>query len=511
MEYTLTSDNSWVGFSPASGYIESGYAQAQVNINRAALRDGVNTAIMQVATDIGESYEVEIVAWVGGADGTPAPTIEVSQNLLDFGNYANTQNFTLRNSGDGAIEYYIVADEGWAAVSPAEGENSGEIDTITVAVDRAQLAPGSHACPIRIATNDGLAREIWVLVREPEPEEPTEAQLLAWMQELEPLQKVHYSWALVPNSYRYGVIPLVREYVRLAHAASVSMEWVEAQGIDELVGLCKEINSTNPETPARLGLTHSPWHIVFPDGYPPTYTGPEHYEEIAIFQGHLEDISLWLDEANDNHNTNVEVGAILLDAEQFERKEVGEAGYEVWNAALNQKYDVIYDLCKEYFPAARVEWYGRGRYRRCAKPRAYCESNRFTYDEGGDSFSLSLYTITEPATHREEYRLTLAGAQAHGEESVTPWVALACGYKQNTESVDSPVWTWDWDFDLYYSWLAGAELNDPWYANQPDRFAPWDHADLVVFYPEAFGRITHWGKHFVAYVRGANGITELPE
>jgi hypothetical protein len=33
----------------------------------------------------------------------------------------------------------------------------------------------------------------------------------------------------------------------------------------------------------------------------------------------------------------------------------------------------------------------------------------------------------------------------------------------------------------------------------------------VVFYPPAFDpRVPQWGKHFVAYVRGAHAITQLP-
>ena len=40
---------------------------------------------------------------------------------------------------------------------------------------------------------------------------------------------------------------------------------------------------------------------------------------------------------------------------------------------------------------------------------------------------------------------------------------------------------------------------------------PWNKAKIAVFYPEPFGRSPHWGQHFVAYVRGANGIKELPE
>ena len=37
-----------------------------------------------------------------------------------------------------------------------------------------------------------------------------------------------------------------------------------------------------------------------------------------------------------------------------------------------------------------------------------------------------------------------------------------------------------WDYDIAYSWMLGKELNDPFYARHPLRFAPWDRARRVV-------------------------------
>ncbi len=57
------------------------------------------------------------------------------------------------------------------------------------------------------------------------------------------------------------------------------------------------------------------------------------------------------------------------------------------------------------------------------------------------------------------------------------------------------------------------EINLPWYGAEErrQRFAPWNKSKIAIFYPEPFGRAPHWGQHFVAYVRGANGIKTLPE
>lgn len=95
---------------------------------------------------------------------------------------------------------------------------------------------------------------------------------------------------------------------------------------------------------------------------------------------------------------------------------------------------------------------------------------------------------------------------------VTPWVALASGYRRSVESFHE--WSYDWDYDLVYSWMLGAEISHPWFG-QPvrhARFAPWDRATIAIFYPHPFAEKSPlWGKHFVAYVRGAHLIRKLPE
>ena len=56
------------------------------------------------------------------------------------------------------------------------------------------------------------------------------------------------------------------------------------------------------------------------------------------------------------------------------------------------------------------------------------------------------------------------------------------------------------DYILYFG--------DP---DRPERFAPWHAAKVVCFWPPPFDqRCPAWTRHFVAYVRGANGVKELP-
>jgi hypothetical protein len=157
-----------------------------------------------------------------------------------------------------------------------------------------------------------------------------------------------------------------------------------------------------------------------------------------------------------------------------------------------------------------VEWYDRGGEHPSASNTGWTKSNLFTSNEPGEYYSCSLYRVPEILTTRETFRRAAALADAAGVEEVTPWVALASGYRRTP--TDMSVWSFDWRYDLSYSWQLGAEINNPWYSKpeRRERFAPWNRAKVVVFYPEPFGRTPLWGLHFVAYVRGAHVIQLLP-
>jgi hypothetical protein len=60
-------------------------------------------------------------------------------------------------------------------------------------------------------------------------EPPSESQVVAWMRDLKPLSKVHYSW---PLPYKSMSDDVLFEYVRLTHAASLSGEWGQPEQIE---------------------------------------------------------------------------------------------------------------------------------------------------------------------------------------------------------------------------------------------------------------------------------------
>ena len=88
-----------------------------------------------------------------------------------------------------------------------------------------------------------------------------------------------------------------------------------------------------------------------------------------------------------------------------------------------------------------------------------------------------------------------------------PFVALGAGERRSA-ALHGGVRLSAWDYDLVYSWMLGAEINDPFYARFPGAYAAWDYAHSVVLRPSVFDARfgpANW-KHFVAYARGAAGL-----
>ena len=239
---------------------------------------------------------------------------------------------------------------------------------------------------------------------------------------------------------------------------------------------------------------------------PPTDTGESHQAELDHLQQRLETVRDALAKANRKHNSSIAIGAVLFDSERFHVR----ADDVPWNQAIDAKYDAATKVVRKIFPKVRLEWYARGAVQPSASDTGWSNSTHFSLNEKGESFGCSLYRVPEIGYTRETFRRTARRADQHGCREVTPWIALASGYRRQTDKFHK--FSLDWNYDLIYSWQLGAEINHAWFgANErQERFAPWNRAQVAIFYPEPFGRSPHWADHFIAYVRGAHLIKSLP-
>jgi len=443
----------------------------------------------------------------------PAPTIAVEpppegtvtadagdDQAVDGGMLVILSGAASRGTGTGLLEYAWVQTEGPAVeLTSTSGRTTGFVapepsEPVVELVFQLSVSQG---------TAQGTDTVTVTVVGSSVSEQPDEAQLVEWLAELDPLPKVHYSYPIESWLLHVPVDPLLYEYVRITHAASITGRGPRQHHVDAAVAACELVNRDNPAIAATIAINFSPWLDVFPADAPPTDFGPLHDAELAQFHATLLQFRDWLAESNAARQTNIPISALLLDHERFKVSDDDLA----WNQAITDKLTATYDTAKSVFPDARIEWWGRGGYR--PVPSGWGRTPYSTLDEPGESLACSLYRVPEAEVTREAYRRSYALAQEHGISKVNPWVALAAGVRPGTATFSE--WLQDWDYDVSHAWRIGAELNDPFYAANPDVYAPWDAAEVITFYPGAFNhRSPAWGKHFVAYVRGAHGIEELP-
>eukprot|EP01052_Picozoa_sp_SAG31_P005379 SAG31_NODE_236_length_19594_cov_7.018620_5_plen_412_part_00 len=362
------------------------------------------------------------------------------------------------------------------------------------------------------------------------------------------LPKPHYSWPL-PGLFLADVghaDGVLVDFARVTHSIPLDLTYMAGQNKGwEMVAVAVEAcHRAGPN--CTLAINYSPWQN-WPnanDEPDPTLRGAAEEAELAHFRTSLSNTTHWIRVANAELGANVRVGALLLDSEIFEADYWFPPSYY---DAVSRKHELIYNCSISAFPKATTLFYAYGAahritYRwggpeppkpdplRRGLPAGWRRDNRFTLREhlGGSPFTTELYSVPEQQEMRELFKASaaLATSLANGPGPspsnglVVPWLALGCGYRRAIESCTqgplcSAVFDTTWNYDEVYSYMLGAEINLPWYANHAADFAPWDKAPVVLLYPGPFdyrgvqlpSGTTSMMSHFVAYLKGAGNIS----
>jgi hypothetical protein len=337
-------------------------------------------------------------------------------------------------------------------------------------------------------------------------EKLSEAEIDVKLAELNPLPKVHY---FRPVDITDSNITPKRLYQlgRITHSLCLSAKWTNKEQVDKYVYICSEINKTKPSIKTRLGINVAAFYYHFGKDLPPTDRGPTYQEDIRQLTEQAKRVKLWIEEANKKYNSDVNVGAVTLDCERFEVKE----GDEKWNEGIREALDTIHIRAKTIFTTARIEWFARRvQPVRVQGKAGWAQTPTFTGKEIKSSLSIYLYSVPDLEQMREAYRRTCELADELGVEDVTPWVALGSGYREGL--IKQHYFDLKWSYDVIYSYQLGAELNTPWYSARPEKFASYDRAKVIIFWPPPLDeRSPDWVRHFIAYVRGATGVKELKD
>ncbi|MBI5092651.1 MAG: VWA domain-containing protein [Candidatus Hydrogenedentes bacterium] len=155
---------AWLSVAaPTSGSITTTAHGVLVSANRTGLAPGNYTHDLSVTSspNVG-SATVSVTMTVAV---TPVLTIETGQvsaderPLVPLGDRDTTLTFTIRNTGTGSLDWNIDPAEfpSWLAMAPVAGSLTTQTDTVTVTVDRTDLAVGAYKQDVPVTSNGGNA------------------------------------------------------------------------------------------------------------------------------------------------------------------------------------------------------------------------------------------------------------------------------------------------------------------------------------------------------------------
>jgi hypothetical protein len=342
------------------------------------------------------------------------------------------------------------------------------------------------------------------------------------LKDLPALPKVHYSWPI--PSYFLRADPtfldgLMHDFVRVTGTCappSIS-ETLNRSAFEACAAICAAVAPVRAQaglSPPTITLQYDPWQTSHFPSKDVLVTGAAEQAELEFYHAQLTRVHTWL------ANSSIQVSAVLLDSEKFHLGWPPVGTNETYRRALTRKHDLMYNTTRAVYPRVAIEMYNRGAVVKWDEFAAvWGQDQAYTLEELGESFAVSLYTVPEIWSMREQMNHTIANAKAHNASgrvtAVNPWVALGCGYHR-LANVSQPVFfDFAYDYDRVYSWQMGRELNEPAYADRHG-FPAWGNAKAVIFYPSVFetrspaagpgDNSTVIMQHFASYVRGAAGM-----
>jgi len=155
LNYSITDNKTWLSTSPTSGSSTGEWDDIAVSVNIAGLAGGTHTGSITITSgDASNSPQVISVDLT-----ILTPIIELDKTSLSFKGLVEeadppAQEFKIKNSGVGTLNYSAEVNKEWLSVSPPTGDSTGEWDDIEVSVNIAGLAGGTHTSSITITSGD---------------------------------------------------------------------------------------------------------------------------------------------------------------------------------------------------------------------------------------------------------------------------------------------------------------------------------------------------------------------
>jgi len=156
LNYTINDDAPWLSVKPKSGSCDQGTAKSHtVSADISGLSQGTYNGTITISDPKASNSPQRVNVTLNISQQLP-PEIWVSTSNLSFsakegGANPSSKSFSVKNSGEGTLNYTISDDARWLSVSPTSGSSSGAEKNHAVSVNISGLSQGSYSGTITIA------------------------------------------------------------------------------------------------------------------------------------------------------------------------------------------------------------------------------------------------------------------------------------------------------------------------------------------------------------------------
>ena len=152
LEYSITTDESWISITPNSGNITDETDQVEISVSRNGLNYGNYSGSISLLTNA-NTIVVDVQMTVADPN---QPQLSISPTNINFGTNNSSEILTISNTGNGVLEWNLNDNQDWIDVNKNSGElQSGASTEVTVIIDRFGQSPGNYAGFITVTSNGG--------------------------------------------------------------------------------------------------------------------------------------------------------------------------------------------------------------------------------------------------------------------------------------------------------------------------------------------------------------------
>lgn len=152
LNYEIQSDRSWLTVSPSSGSVTNETDFIIVRADRTGLEFGNFEARLAFNTDNG----TQIVTATITVPDPNAPQLTIDPASVNMGQDVASTVLSIQNTGQGRLVWSASKSSSWLTTSKNTGElGRGELENITLTVNRSELTPDSYEDVLRFTSNGG--------------------------------------------------------------------------------------------------------------------------------------------------------------------------------------------------------------------------------------------------------------------------------------------------------------------------------------------------------------------